>query len=954
MNEAPDWAMGIHVGSLDSPDGEEASPQSVAQAAVLASIGAPGQILVSDLARALAEPSLPHDLWFDAAGRVALADDRPPEPVFTLRSRATRFVPFPVFGEPSAPTTPPRPGDPFFGRGRELAEIQRAFVEEKERLITLHGPGGIGKTRLAIQAADAVAPALDLAPRWVDLSALEDGQGVALAILEALGAPLDSEQDLKAATLHRLRVTPTLLLIDNAEQVVNAVAGQVHALLQGVPSLRVLVTSRRLLRLSAESAHELGPLPVAEARPEDRPSLAQSDSEGSLPDRTPGDADLDAAASLFVDRAQAAWRNFDAAANADEVDLLCRLLEGIPLAIELAAALAGVLDPSQMITLLEDRFRLLDTTRGSLPKRRDLPERHRSLRAAIDTSWELLSPEARTLFAQAAIFRGGFTLEALAAVSDLPDVFESVAELRDAAMLRAAHGGPMLRYRTLETLREYGLERLRASTSPGEIDAIHERHARHYLQLSEEALPELSPGPAQSLWLRYLDDERENVRVALHWLDGQGRREDTREPVSLGLRMSGALWRYWYERGRLREGRDFIERFLTMAEPEDHSAEHALALHAAGTLSDYIGDPSGALRLLEASLAIRRARIAQFGDTFDDPRLLAYTINNLGNVAQHAGDYVKSATYLEESIALKRATGDVARLYSSLENLAGICMVLGDESGMEEALEEVLEIAEELDQDRVVARVHHLRATDRVHRGDHSGARTLFDAASRILGEHARQVFEAPEHLKNRGMAAHWAGRFDEAARLYDEGLALARELQNRNAESALLRFRGELALDRGRLDEAEALLGEALSFARGDAMRTAASGAQYVLARTLVRRGDLAQAHPLLERSLRFRATLAAPLMLTEVLEAWSEYLAVQGEHDLARRTAGAADRLRREFGFPRPAHQAAAQASTLADAGVAPIDADDPPPEDTEWRGVVTVLLAPSLPTSPGVMGY
>jgi tetratricopeptide (TPR) repeat protein len=239
--------------------------------------------------------------------------------------------------------------------------------------------------------------------------------------------------------------------------------------------------------------------------------------------------------------------------------------------------------------------------------------------------------------------------------------------------------------------------------------------------------------------------------------------------------------------------------------------------------------------------------------------------------------------------------------------------------------------------------VHHLRATDRVHRGDHSGARTLFDTASRILGEHARQVFEAPEHLKNRGLEAHWAGRFDEAAHLYDEGLALARELQNRNAESAILRFRGELALDRGRLDEAEALLREALSFARGDAMRLAASGAQYVLARTLVRRGDLAQAHPLLERSLRFRATLAAPLMLAEALEAWSEYLAVQGERNLARRTAGAADRLRREFGYPRPAHQAAAQAATLADAGVAPIDADDPPPEDTQWRGVVTVLLAP-----------
>ncbi len=904
---------GIHVGDArPNPHGGYVGHVG-AQAVAMCRLAAAGQILVSDVARYLAEDSLPYSLWLDHAGRATLPQSEAVHELFTLRSQRTRRSAFPVLGN-SNPLAPPRPRDRFFGRTGERTAIRSAFVDEQARLVTLHGTGGIGKTRLALRVAETLADTMNLVARWVDLSAVVNASVLPHTVFEALAGPRTATGDPLAAAIKALEEQPTLLLIDNAEQVVDAVAALVNTLLDAVPTVRILVTSRNVLRLQDEHVFALDPLPVEGVVTGDMglpytksdlagTSVSDAQTAGEPPsDGTAGQPDAEGAVALFVDRARLAWRGFDADAHMDAITELCVQLEGIPLAIELAAAQANVLSPQQMLSLLADRFQLLDGERDGRPARRDLPERHRSLHAVLDASWSLLPTEARALFAEASVFHGGFTLDALHAVCDQPDPLAHLTTLCDAAMMRAVHGRPQPRYRALETLREYGRERLDEVADEEARIALGVRHAEHFLHLGEEALEEIRPGPVQAQWLRLLDDERDNIRAALDWLDRQSE-------LSKGLRLAGALWRYWFERGQLAEGRGHAERFLRAIDPSDRSAEHALALHGAGTLADYMGHSEDALRFLEQALAIRR----ELGDS----RQAAYTINNLANVAYRLGDYARALPVLEESLEIKRSTGDVLSMTTTLGVIAGICMLLDDKRRFASSVEELLEIAEEGEQPTMIAQAHVLRAMERTHCGDFDRAALLLERATVALDGHG-EAFMEPELIQQAGFAAHWAGRLDEAAAHYAAALSRAREVENHGCIVSTLRFQGELAFDRGRLAEAEALLRRALRLARSGGLAFESSGIQKCLAVAYVRSGDPQQARPLLERSLRYRAGIAARVGIAESLEAWAECLAAEGDTALAKDAVLCAHELRARLGCPRPAHQTAAMDRALRAAGL------------------------------------
>jgi predicted ATPase/DNA-binding winged helix-turn-helix (wHTH) protein len=621
----------------------------------------------------------------------------------------------------------------FVGREREIAEIKRLLPTT--RLLTLTGTGGIGKTRLAVQAAAEVLDAYRDGVWFIDLAPLTDPARVASALAQVLGVTETAGQPLLRTLCEYLRAKELLLVLDNCEHVLGASADLVDAVLRDTARVSVVATSRESLRVATERTYPLGVLPLPDPKAATA-SIARSD-----------------AVQLFVDRARQHRPRFDLEGpHARAVAEICVRLDGLPLALELAAARVAVLPVEDIVRLLDQRFRLL--TRGS---RGELP-RQQTLRAMLDWSYELLDAPERQLFSTLSVFAGGWTIAAAEAVGAggpiaKDDVVYLLIALIEKSLVVADEDGD--RYRMLETVRDYARERLDKS---GPAQTVRERHRDYFLALAEEAEPNLS-GAEQSALLQRLQTEHENLRSALQWSLAD-------DESAAGLRLCGALQQFWGTRGHLSEGRDWCARVLAKTNSADRSQDRAKVLGAAGLLAFFQADFAAALAQLEESLAIRR----QLGDQ----RGIAIALNNLGNIATDQGDYSLAKALFEETLAIRRERGDRQGIATTLGNLGTVARQLGDLSTSRALQEDSLAIRREL--------------------GDQWGIGAT---------------------LNNLGNVALDQSDFASAQAMFNECLAIMRDLGDRSAIAHALNNLGDVALDQGDVASARALNEESLTIRR-------------------------------------------------------------------------------------------------------------------------------------------
>ena len=631
--------MGLHTGEA-TLGGDSYVGLDVHRAARIGAAAHGGQVLLSETTRALVAASLPADLALLDLGEHRLKDlDQPVRLSQLVVAGLAQEFPPPRTLE--TPTNLPPQMTEFIGRARE-AEAVAALVG-RSRLLTLSGPGGTGKTRLALQVAAQLRGEFSGGAFFVDLSPLTDPDLIPTTIAVALGVREQPDRPLLVSLQAHLRDLRLLLVLDNFEQVQSG-AALVPKLLEAAPELVIMVTSREVLHVRGEQEYQVPPLAV--------PDLADLPSLDAL-------AEFDAVA-LFIRRAQAVRPDFAVdKTSAPAVAGICARLDGLPLAIELAAARVKVLEPEAILRRLEHSLSLLTS---SSP---DLTERQRTLRGAIDWSYDLLAPTERILFRRLGVFVGGCTIERAQAICDPEgelgiDMLDGLSSLIDKSLLRrvdGTHGEPRLGM--LEIVRDYALERL--SQSP-DWDLVRHAHEDLFSTMALQSSAEIM-GSHQKEWADRLQGERDNLRAAIQRLADDGEAERA-------LDGAAALWRFWQQRGDLAEGRATLEELLARPDAGAPTLARARALSALGGLLYWQSDMAAAERAYVEGLAVQR--------THDDPAGLAEALYNLGFVRAVAERHSEARALYEEALAISNQIGDRAFILRLQEALAFLMFHMGE------------------------------------------------------------------------------------------------------------------------------------------------------------------------------------------------------------------------------------------------------------------------------------
>ncbi|HUG86766.1 MAG TPA: BTAD domain-containing putative transcriptional regulator [Euzebya sp.] len=657
----------------------------------------------------------------------------------------------------------------FIGRGDELAELTTLL--SRRRLVTLTGPAGSGKTRLALELATGLHDRHRDGVWVVELAALTAPAEVAAAAAAIFRLGEQPDRTRAQVLADHLRGKQLLLVVDNCEHLIEAAAELVWTLLRVAPDLVVLATSREPLAVAGEVTYDVTPLPVPDAG---GAAIERSD-----------------AVRLLVDRGRTADPHFRLTHdNAPAIARICQRLDGMPLALELAAARLRAFDAEELATALDDRFSVLRA--GA----RTAPARHHTLRAAVDWSYDLLTEAEQVLFRRLSVFRGGFTLERATEVCgrdplSSDDVRALLPELVDRSLVvadRRPRGGT--RYRLLETLRDYGQQQL----GVGEVEPLRRGHAEAFLVLAEQAQIGLH-GPQQKSWLRRLDDELDNMRAALAWLLDSGH-------IDAALRMAIGSTEYWESHGHVDEGRAWLTRALDVgiaSAPQLRSA----AMIAAAVLAASQADHEEAASHAQESLRLSEAAGDELG--------AARSIHVLGQAAQHRGAYHEAHAQLSDALArFRRLDGTQRETALALHNLGMVARLQGDYERARALHEESLALYREVGGQLRVGYSLWMLGVVAQYQGDHAAAQAHYEEGLMILDEFGDRSGVAHVHY-TLGDLARLKGDHRRAVELYEESLARLRELGDTRCVASVLRNLGVVALDRSDLDLALRLLTESL-----------------------------------------------------------------------------------------------------------------------------------------------
>jgi predicted ATPase/class 3 adenylate cyclase len=777
--------MGLHTGE-GTLGGDDYVGLDVHRAARIAATGHGGQVLVSAVTSELVRDDLPDGVGLRDLGEHRLKDLARPERIHQLTIDGLPAE-FPPIRSLETPSNLPTQRTSFVGREREVARLKELL--RGPGLLTLTGPGGSGKTRLALQSAGELLDHYKDGVFFVELAPLTDPLLIPSVIADAVGARAEGQREIIDTLRDQVRDREILLVIDNFEHLLHG-ASVVAGLLDAAPRLRVLVTSREPLRLAGEQELLVPPLGLPEA--------GQS--------RSPEDVARSEAVVLFAQRATAVDPRFRVTeTNASAVAELCRRLDGLPLAIELAASRIKLLSPQAILERLEHRLQLL--TGGPV----DLPARQRTLRETIAWSHDLLGDAERTFYRRLAVFAGGWSIDAAEAVANPEaelgrDTLELLGSLVDRSLLqRIPIPSEAVRFGMLDTIREFGLEQLEAA---GEADATRDRHAAFFLALAAAARPHIR-GVDRKRWLDELELEHDNLRAALRWaIDA--------DDAQVGLRLIVGLWRFWHLHGHLGEGRRWAEEILALPGSASRTADRAGGLSALGgvaywqedlptfrpayeealaiarELGDRAAEAKGIYNLsfasaLEGDTATAMAMVAESRNLFEElgnRRGVADCLWILGIGARLGGDLSRSRALAEESIRLHREVGDRFGATNGLYALGRTALAQGDLATARASLLEALDSDEQVGNRTGMSTVLDNLAAEANLRGRHLRALRLAGASEAIkaaAGGHAPPPLidlpdlreAARQELGDAAVAAAWE---EGRAMTLDRALAYARE----------------------------------------------------------------------------------------------------------------------------------------------------------------------------------
>lgn len=885
---APRPRMAIDVG--DAPPGA-GGVSDWGRCAALLDVAHPGQTLVSRAARDQVASQLPGTLLIDL-GSARLRDLSRPERVYQqAHERMPSEFP-PLRSLDTIPNNLPIDRTSFIGRRAELISV--ATLVAARRLVTLTGAGGSGKTRLALRAAADLAPRYAEGVWWVDLARLADGALVVNAVANALGLKEVPGEDLLATLERWLRGRTTLLVLDNCEHLLPACLELVQTLLERCPSSSLLATSREPLGVEGEVAWRVPSL-ILPSDTEAAEALIQSE-----------------AVRLFATRAAGVRPGFRLdRENVGTIAAICQRLDGIPLAIELAAARVRMISVEQILAGLKDRFHLLTGgTRSALP-------RHQTLRASVEWSHRLLAEQERVMLRRLAVFAGSFTLDAAGTVCAgdgiaRDEVLDLLAGLVDRSLVQVTEAADPARYRLLETIRQYANDRLMES---GEADSVRARHLGYYVALAERAEPEMERAGLLP-WLAILDAEHDDLRAALDW----GTQAEASEQL---LRLTSALWQFWMLRGYLSEGRRRFEVALAAAAPPRLRAS---ALVGAGQLMINQGDLEATARFASEALEIARRLDDRrlegraldtlgYAAAFRDPAtalplfhdsatasraagdgaFLADALNGVGISRFLTGDYLGATVALEEAVACSRKQGNASTLTLGLGVLGYALVLQGRLARARTCVRESLATARRLRDRTFTAQSLYTVGFIEAERAQHGAAEAALVESVALAREASPLMLSFA--LLTHGLARYIAADLAGARPLLAEALGLGRELRTPWVLSSSLALLANIARMEGDLPQARALSDEALDVARSNNLRSDLP--LDAAARVARAGGELPLAESLHHQALAAARAAQSVLLVPMQLEALAGHAVLAENFPEAARLFGAAQAAREAHGL-------------------------------------------------------